>query len=131
METVNNFLKFVILVVILIVLFTFVRGNIDLIQDIDIGSLDNRMGVHPTAVPYQQPVLTTIQDSDGAQMVIPVVPTAIPETTVLRIEKADAVWDLSPEQLINCVNAQQNGLRTGPECPPNAAEHLGMLGQGR
>lgn len=51
--------------------------------------------------------------------------------SVLRIEAAGRVYEITGERLIDCANAQQNGQRTGPSCPPNSVSYLSMLGQGR
>jgi hypothetical protein len=50
---------------------------------------------------------------------------------MLRIEAAGKAYELTGERLVDCINAQENGQRTGPTCPPNAKQYAGMLGQGR
>jgi len=51
--------------------------------------------------------------------------------SMLHITANGREYNLTGEQLVDCVNAQQNGRRTGPSCPPSASNYLGMLGQGR
>jgi len=50
---------------------------------------------------------------------------------VLTIVSGGRVYELTGEQLVDCANAQINGLRSGPKCPPDANSHLYLLGQGR
>ena len=87
-----------------------------------------------TAVPN---IAVTFNDSTGCQNCGPweVAPAATSPTStgagLLRIEAAGRVWEVTAVQLVDCINAQENGLRTGPTCPPNAKQHAGLLGQGR
>ena len=87
-----------------------------------------------TAVPD---IAVTFDDSTGCQNCGPweVAPAATSPTStgagLLRIEAAGRVWEVTAVQLVDCINAQENGLRTGPTCPPNAKQHAGLLGQGR
>lgn len=90
-----------------------------------------------TAVPD---IAVTFTDSDGCQNCGTVVPApwqVAPAATspagagLLRIEAGGRVWDVTAVQLVDCINAQENGLRTGPACPPNAKQYAGLLGQGR
>lgn len=68
---------------------------------------------------------------------LPTVRPANPEVAatagaaLLHITAGGRVYEITGERLIDCINAQQNGQRTGPSCPPNAAQYAGMLGQGR
>jgi hypothetical protein len=50
---------------------------------------------------------------------------------LVRITAAGKTYELTGEKLVDCINAQENGQRTGPTCPPNAKQYAGMLGQGR
>ncbi len=58
-------------------------------------------------------------------------PTSSSGVGLLLIEAGGRAWQVTAVQLVDCINAQENGLRTGPTCPPNAKQYVGMLGQGR
>jgi hypothetical protein len=85
--------------------------------------------VEPVIVSTMQPVI--INEAQPAEIIQQPEAAATDSDGLIRITAAGETYELTGEKLIDCINAQQNGLRTGPTCPPSAEQYAGMLGQGR
>lgn len=49
---------------------------------------------------------------------------------LLHIEANGRIYELAPDRLADCIEAQQQGRRVGPQCPANPSQYGALLGQG-
>ena len=90
----------------------------------------------PLAVATAVPVFGGVAESAPVIVAATAVPprvdvAAAAGAAMLHITAGGREYNLTGERLVDCINAQENGQRTGPTCPPNAKQYAGMLGQGR